>query len=102
MANAILSKFRRVVNRKTLKIMYHAIFEPNLHCSSLAWAQNSNSVKKTFCFTKKNITADVFSWSLILSYVTYPFVPPNNIKLYGRNFASIGALFTWNKESHWL
>ena len=33
--NAILYKLRQIVNRKTLKEIYHAIFDPHLHHSSL-------------------------------------------------------------------
>ena len=32
------------MDRKTLKLIYHAIFEPHLHYSSPARAQNSNSM----------------------------------------------------------
>ena len=41
-ANGIFSKLSHFVDRKTLKSMYHAIFEPHLFYSSLVWAQNSN------------------------------------------------------------
>ena len=34
-ANVILSKFRRFIDRKTLKSVYHAIFEPHLNYSLL-------------------------------------------------------------------
>ena len=39
-ANAILSKIRHFIDRKTPKSIYHAIFEPHLCYSSLTWAQN--------------------------------------------------------------
>ena len=39
-ANAILSKLRDFIDKKTLKLMYHAIFGPHLFYSSLVWAQN--------------------------------------------------------------
>ena len=42
-ANGILSKLRHFIDRKTLKSIYHAIFEPHLYYSSLVWVQNSNS-----------------------------------------------------------
>ena len=45
-ANAMLSKVRHYVDRKTLKMIYHSIFESHLYYSSLVWAQNSNSVKR--------------------------------------------------------
>ena len=40
--NGILSKLRHFIDRKVLKSIYHAIIEPHLYYSSLAWAQNSS------------------------------------------------------------
>ena len=37
-ANSILSKLRHFINRKTLKSIYHAMFEPHLYYSLLIWA----------------------------------------------------------------
>ena len=37
-ANSILSKLRHFINRKTLKSIYHAMFEPHLYYSPLIWA----------------------------------------------------------------
>ena len=37
-ANAMLSKIRQFVDQKTLKAIYHAIFESHLYSSSLVWA----------------------------------------------------------------
>ena len=51
--NGILSKLRHFIDRKTLKSIYHAIFEPHLYYSSLVWAQNSNSIKRLFVLQKK-------------------------------------------------
>ena len=51
-AYAILSKIRHFVDQKTLKAIYHAIFEPHLYSSSLVWPQNFNSAKKTVYLTK--------------------------------------------------
>ena len=42
-ANPILSKLRYFIDRKSLKSVYHAIFEPHLCYYSLVWAQNLNS-----------------------------------------------------------
>ena len=53
-ANGFLSKLRHFMDRKTLKSIYYAIFEPNLCNSSLVWAQNSNSSKR-LCFAKKSL-----------------------------------------------
>ena len=52
--NGILSKLRQFIDRKTLKPIYHAIFEPHLYYSSLVWAQNSNSIKKPLVFLNHN------------------------------------------------
>ena len=57
-ANGILSKTRHFIDRKTLKLIYHAIFEPHLYYSSLVWTQNSNSIKRLFC--KRNPYRYVF------------------------------------------
>ena len=57
-ANAILSEKRHFVDQKTLKAIYHAIFESHLYSSSLVWARNFNSTKsiKTYIFLKKRST----------------------------------------------
>ena len=47
-SNGILSKLIHFIDRKTLKSIRHAIFEPHLYYSSLFWAQNSNSIKRLF------------------------------------------------------
>ena len=52
-ANASLSKMRYFVDKKTLKAIYHAIFESHLYYSSLVWAQNFNSKKRLFILQKK-------------------------------------------------
>ena len=54
-ANGILSKLRHFIDRKTLKSIYHAIFEPHLYYSLLVWAQNSNSIKRLFVLQKKSL-----------------------------------------------
>ena len=53
--NGALPKLRHFIDRKTLKTIYHAIFEPHLYYSSLAWAQNSNSIKRLFVLQKKSL-----------------------------------------------
>ena len=55
MANDILSKLRHFIDRKTLKSVYHAIFEPHFYYFSLVWAQNSNSIKILFVLQKKSL-----------------------------------------------
>ena len=52
-ANGILSKLRLFIDMKTLRSIYHVIFEPHLYYSSLVWAQNSKSFKRLFVFQKK-------------------------------------------------
>ena len=52
-ANAMLSKIRHYVDQKTLKMIYHAIFESHLYYSSIVWAQNSSSIKRLYILQKK-------------------------------------------------
>ena len=52
-ANAMLSKIRHFVDQKTLKAIYHAIFESHLHYSYLVRAQNFNSKGTLFTLQKK-------------------------------------------------
>ena len=42
----MLSKLRHVLDKKTLKSVHYAIFESHLCYASLAWAQNTNLVKR--------------------------------------------------------
>ena len=51
-ANAMLSKVRHFVHKKTLK-HYHAIFESHLFYSCLASAQNINSIKRLYILQEK-------------------------------------------------
>ena len=55
MVNGILSKLRHFIDIKTLKLIYHAIFEPHLYYSLLVWAHNSNSIKRLFVLQKKSL-----------------------------------------------
>ena len=59
-ANGILSKLRHFIDRKTLKSIYHAIFEPHLYYSSLAWVLKFKFNKKTICFAKEILTDYIF------------------------------------------
>ena len=52
-ANAMLSKLRHVLDIKTLRSVYYAIFESHLCYASLVWAQNNNSVKRFHLLQKK-------------------------------------------------
>ena len=51
-ANAMLSKLRHVLDIKTLRSVYYAIFESYLCFASLVWAQDNNSVKKLHLLQK--------------------------------------------------
>ena len=53
-AKAMLSKIRHFVDQKTLKAIYHAVFESHVYHSSLNWAQNFNSAKRLFILQKKH------------------------------------------------
>ena len=54
-ANAMLSKLRYVLDIKTLRSVYYAIFESHLCYASLVWAQNTNSVKRLQLLQKKSL-----------------------------------------------
>ena len=54
-ANAIISKLRYFIDRKILKSVNHAMFEPYLCYSSLVWAQNLNSIKRLFVLQRKSV-----------------------------------------------
>ena len=53
--NGILSKLRRFIDTKTLKSIYHAIFESHLYYPSLVLAQNSSSIKRLFVLQKTSL-----------------------------------------------
>ena len=55
-ANAMLSKLRHVLDIKTLRSVYYAIFESHLCYASLVWAQNTNSVKRLYLLQKKSLS----------------------------------------------
>ena len=48
----MLSKLRHVLDIKTLRSVYYAIFESHLCYASLVWAQNTNSVKRLHLLQK--------------------------------------------------
>ena len=54
-ANAMLSKVRHFVHKKTLKSIYRAIFESHLLYSCLVWEQNINSIKRLYILQKKSL-----------------------------------------------
>ena len=59
-ANDMLSKLRQVLDTKTLKTVFYAIFESRLCYASLVSLQNYNS-SKTFFVIKKIPQDDVLS-----------------------------------------
>ena len=54
-ANAMLSKLRHVLDIKTLRSVYYAIFESHLCYASLVWAENTVSVKRLPLLQKKSL-----------------------------------------------
>ena len=54
-ANAMLSKLRHVLDIKTRRSVYYAIFESHLFYASLVWAQNNNSAKGLHLLQKKSL-----------------------------------------------
>ena len=54
-ASAMLSKLRHVLDIKTLRSLYYAIFESCLCYASLSGAQNTNSVKRLHLLQKQSL-----------------------------------------------
>ena len=54
-ASATLSKLRHVLDIKTRRSLYYAIFESCLCYASLSWAQNTNSVKRLHLLQKQSL-----------------------------------------------
>ena len=50
-----LFKLRYVLDKKSLKSVYYAIFESNLCYFSLVWAQNTNSNKRVHMLQKRSL-----------------------------------------------
>ena len=59
--NAMLSKLRHVLDIKTLRSVYYAIFESHLCYASLVWVQNTCSVKRLHLLQKKTPQYNVLS-----------------------------------------
>ena len=77
--NAILFSLRHFIDRKTLKSIYHAIFEPHLCYLSLVWAQNVNSIKVLFVFQKKSLR--IIHFPNGNSHTSHLFRESNTLKL---------------------
>ena len=58
--NTILFNLRHFIDSKTLKSIYHAIFESHFYYSSLVWTQNSNSIKRLFVLQKEILVDYIF------------------------------------------
>jgi len=54
-ANAMLSKIRHYVDKKTLKSIYYSIFQSHLIYSCLSWAQNLSAIKRLVILQRKAI-----------------------------------------------
>ena len=87
-ANAMLPKLRNVFDIKTRRPIYYAIFEYHLCYASLAWAQNTNSVKRLHLLQKISLrimffqsrnshTRPLFKMSKILSPLKTAFSSAN-------------------------
>ena len=81
---------RYFIDRKTLKSVYHAIFEPHLCYSSLVWAQNLNSIKTLFVLQKKSLRITYF-WSR--NAHTSPLFTESNILKFPDNIVPENCLF---------
>ena len=108
-ANSILSNLRHFIYRKTLKPIYHVIFEPHLCYSSLVWAQNLSSVIRLSILQKKSLwiiylrsrsahTSPLFRETNILIKMLYCLF----IKKYFNNFlpTTFKNSFTFSSDMH--
>ena len=59
-ANTMLTKIRHFVNFKTLKSIYHTIFESHLNYFLLVWVLNANSTKRLPALQKKSLRIAFF------------------------------------------
>ena len=76
--NAVLFKIRRYIDLKTLKLIYHVIFESYLPYASLVGAQNSSLVEK-LDMLQKFTQRSVFSKQKCSNKAS--FQKPDNFKL---------------------
>ena len=60
-ANAMLSKLRHILDIKTLRSVYYAMFESHLCYASLVWAKNTNSVERVHLLQTKIPQNNAFS-----------------------------------------
>ena len=95
-ANAMLSKVRHFVNKKTLKSIYHAIFESRLFYSCLVWAQNSNSIKRLYILQKKRLYILPLMYFLTRNAHTTPLFKDSNIIKFPDKIALENCIFIKN------
>ena len=69
--NAMVSKLRHVLDIKTLRSVYYAIFESHLLYASLAWGQNTYSVKRLHLLQMKSFRTMFFQNELKISKFSY-------------------------------
>ena len=89
----MLSKVRHFVNKKTLKSIYHAIFESHLFYSCLVWAQNINSIKRLYILQKKSLRLMYF---LNRNAHTTPLFKDSNILKFPDKIALENCIFIKN------
>ena len=75
----ILSKLRYFIDWKTMKSVYHGIFEPHLCYSSLVSAKHLNSIKRIFDLQKKSLRI-IYFWSRN-AHISPLFTETNILKL---------------------
>ena len=89
----MLSKVRHFVHKKTLKSIYHAIFESHLFYSCLVWAQNINSIKRLYILQKKSLRLMYF---LNRNAHTTPLFKDSNILKFPDKIALENCIFIKN------
>ena len=95
----MLSKVRHFVDKKTLKSIYHAIFESHLLYSCLVWAQNINSIKRLYILQKKSLQLMDF---LNRNAHTTPLFKDSNILKFPDKIALESCIFIKNYFSQTL
>ena len=89
----MLSKVRHFVYKKTLKSIYHAIFESHLFYSCLVWAKNINSIKRLYILQKKSLRVMYF---LNRNAHTTPLFKDSNILKFPDKIALENCIFIKN------
>ena len=98
-ANAMLSKVRHFVHKKTLKSIYHAIFKPHFSYSCFNWEQNINSIKRRCILQKKSLRLMYF---LNRNARTNPCFKDSNILKFSDKIAFENCIFIKNYFSQTL